>query len=488
MNDRLVPLLWENTDTSRVNQYIYPEPGDEEMPEALKTMARGEEGPAALSFPQHNELHVIRHFTRLAGLNYSIDSNMYPLGSCTMKYNPRINDAMASRDEFAGIHPKNAERAQGSLEILYNLQHLLQELSGFDAVSLNPAAGAQGELTGVMMIRKYHESRGDRARRYVIVPDTAHGTNPATVVMCGLEVKTVASDEAGQVDMEALKGMLGPDIAGMMLTNPNTLGIFEERVVEICSLVHEAGGLMYGDGANFNAIAGIVKPAELGFDVMHFNLHKTFGTPHGGGGPGAGPVGCSPELAEFLPGPLVGKSKEGSFDTFVPASSVGRMKTGFGNFGILLRAYSYIAGHGRDGVTRNSEMAVLKANYLRHLLKDILPAYHQTPSMHEFVATNPRKDAVSTMDIAKGLLDEGFHSPTVYFPLTVKEALMIEPTESESFEEIEAFAQALRRVIARADEDPDYLHHAPYSTILGRLDEVKANRKPVLSHKLSSES
>ncbi len=486
MNDKLVPLLWENIDTSRANQYIYPEDGDDKLPEALSAIARPESGEGSLKLPQHNELYVVRHFTRLAGLNYSIDSNMYPLGSCTMKYNPRINDAMASIDAFAGIHPKDSAEAQGSLEILYNLQHLLSQMSGFSAVSLNPAAGAQGELTGVMMIRKYHEARGDVHRRYVIVPDTAHGTNPATVTMCGLEVKTVPSDPSGKVDLTALKALLGPDLAGMMLTNPNTLGIFEEDVMEICSLVHESGGLMYGDGANFNAIAGIVKPAELGFDVMHFNLHKTFGTPHGGGGPGAGPVGCVPVLEEFLPGPIITEAG-GRYETFIPSNTIGRMKTGFGNFGILLRAYAYIAGHGVDGVRRNSEMAVLKANYLRHILKDKLPAFHGTKSMHEFVATNPKKDLVSTMDIAKALLDEGFHSPTVYFPLTVKEALMIEPTESESFEEIEEFAQALVRILEKAEEDPDYLHHAPYTTVLSRLDEVQANRKPVLRHDLHQE-
>ena len=469
-----VPLLWENPDTGQTNQYIYPNE-DEKLPKSFRAVERR----TNLRIPQHNELHVVRHFTRLAKLNFSIDSNMYPLGSCTMKYNPRINDFLAANSKFSMSHPFSD--AQGNLEILYRLQDLLRAVSGFDGISLMPAAGAQGEFSGVQMIRSYHEMRGDRKRSVMLVPDTAHGTNPATVTMCGMQVKTVNSSKYGQTDLDHLKSLLNDEVAGMMLTNPNTLGIFEEDIVKICHLVHEAGGLMYGDGANFNAIAGIVRPLDLGFDVMHFNLHKTFGTPHGGGGPGAGPMGCTKTLAEYLPGPVIIR-KEGKYLPKAPDKSIGRVKTGLGNFGILLRAYAYIIGHGLNGLRRNSEMAVLKANYLRKLLEKELPAFHDTKCMHEFVATNPLKNGVHTVDIAKSLLDYGFHSPTVYFPLTVKEALMIEPTESESFEEIEAFAEALKAILGSTNSNE--LNQAPTTTVVGRLDEVKANRQPVLKHSL----
>ena len=474
----LVPLLWENTDTSQTNQYIYSA-SDKKLPLSFYALERKEK----LNIPQHNELHVVRHFTRLAKLNFSIDSQMYPLGSCTMKYNPRVNDYLAAHPRFGMAHP--SLNAPGSFELLYRLQQALKELSGFDGVSLMPAAGAQGELCGLLMIRQYHELGGERERRVVLVPDTAHGTNPASVAMCGMEVRTVDSNKNGQTDLAHLKSLLNENIAGMMLTNPNTLGIFEEDIVEICRLVHEAGGLMYGDGANFNAIAGIVRPAELGFDIMHFNLHKTFGTPHGGGGPGAGPVGCTGPLSDFLPGPIIVKEGE-QYVPYHPKKSIGRIKTGFGNFGILLRAYAYIIGHGSNGLRRNSEMAVLKANYLRKLLEKELPAFFSTKCMHEFVATNPLKNGVRTMDIAKALLDHGFHSPTVYFPLTVKEALMIEPTESESFEEIEAFASALKQILATTESET--LQQTPMTTVVGRLDEVKANRNLILRHRLANKN
>lgn len=378
-DNRVLPLLWENSDTSEENQYI--QAGKEVLPQSFVALKRKKR----LCIPQHSELHVVRHFTRLAKDNFSIDSNMYPLGSCTMKYNPRINDSLAANPAFIHAHPSS--NAQGSLEILYQLQELLGKISGFDGVSLMPAAGAQAEFSGILMIRRYHELRGD-TRSVVLVPDTAHGTNPATVSMCGLQVKSVRSNSKGQTDIEHLKSLLDDDVAGMMLTNPNTLGIFEEDIMTICQLVHEAGGLMYGDGANFNAVAGIVRPAELGFDIMHFNLHKTFGTPHGGGGPGAGPIACVKFLSDFLPGPIILKKGGRSVPHF-PEKTIGRVKTGFGNFGILLRAYAYIISHGLNGIRRNSEMAVLKANYLRKLLERELPAFYNTKCMHEFVATNP---------------------------------------------------------------------------------------------------
>ncbi len=472
-------LLWEITDTAQSSEYFPPELN---VPDSFKKFDREQDASTSLKIPQHNELEIVRHFTRLAKENYSIDSNMYPLGCCTMKYNPRVSEVIAGAPGFLSMHPWLSENIQGGLQLLYELQDMLSKMSGFDGVSLTPAAGAHGELCGVMMIRKYHENKGDTKRKNIVVPDTAHGTNPATVSMCGMNVLTVPSDGEGHVDLKRLEELLDENCAGMMLTNPNTLGIFETSVRDICAMVHKAGGLMYADGANFNAIAGIVKPAELGFDVMHFNLHKTFGTPHGGGGPGAGPVGCTAELRDYLPGPVVVRKGDDEYAPHFPEKSIGRIKTGFGNVGILLRAYAYIKGHGADGVRRNSEMAVLKANYLRHLLRKELPAYFSSPSMHEFVSTNPKKDFVTTMDIAKALLDRGFHAPTVYFPLTVKEALMVEPTESESFEEIECFATALIEILHATSENPEEIRNTPVSTSLNRLDEVFANRNPVLKH------
>ncbi len=447
-----------------------------------------------LRLPEVSEQDVVRHFTRLSHANMAIDTTFYPLGSCTMKYNPKVNEAVASHSGFASHHPlATTDDSQGSLAVMYRLQHMLAEIAGFSQVSLQPAAGAQGELTGILMIRAYHESRGDTRRRKILVPDSAHGTNPATVTMAGYEAVEIPSDAEGNVDLGALREACGDDVAGLMITNPNTAGLFERNIEAVVDAVHGCGGLVYGDGANFNAILGIVRPGDLGIDVMHFNLHKTFSTPHGGGGPGAGPVGANETLADFLPGPIVGMSQpspdasdDGSDDSryeFVsPAQSIGRLRSFHGNFGMLLRAYAYILLHGADGLRAISENAVINANYLRHLTRDVFPAKFDRTCMHEFVSVGSRYEGVSTMDIAKRLLDYGYHAPTVYFPLIVKDALMVEPTESENRETLELFAEALALVAREAGNDPDLLHEAPLTTPRRRLDEVAAVRNLVLRY------
>lgn len=437
-------------------------------------------------FPELTEPEVIRHFTRISQRNYAIDTGFYPLGSCTMKYNPKLHEEAARLPGFAGAHPLQDEAlSQGALQLMYELQNHLGEISGFAAVSLQPAAGAQGELTGILVFRAYHLDRGDTQRSEVLVPDSAHGTNPATAAMAGLKVVEVQSDARGNVDLDDLKAKLSPRTAGMMLTNPNTLGLFEEHIVEICRLVHEAGGLMYGDGANFNAILGIAKPGELGFDFMHYNLHKTFTTPHGGGGPGSGAVGCTAELAPYLPGPRVRQREDGSYEFFTPEKSIGRMKAFHGNFGMLVRAWTYIRSMGAAGLREVSETAVLNANYVRVMLKDIYPQAIDRMCMHEVVLRGQIAGApkdVRTLDIAKRLIDYGFHPPTIYFPLIVPEALMIEPTETESKQTLDHFIATMRRIAGEAVEAPDVLHTAPTKAPVRRLDEVRAARQPILRY------
>lgn len=437
-------------------------------------------------FPELTEPEVIRHFTRISQRNYAIDTGFYPLGSCTMKYNPKLHEEAARLPGFAGAHPLQDEAlSQGALQLMYELQNYLGEISGFAAVSLQPAAGAQGELTGILVFRAYHLDRGDTQRSEVLVPDSAHGTNPATAAMAGLKVVEVQSDARGNVDLDDLKAKLSPRTAGMMLTNPNTLGLFEEHIVEICRLVHEAGGLMYGDGANFNAILGIAKPGELGFDFMHYNLHKTFTTPHGGGGPGSGAVGCTAELASYLPGPRVRQREDGSYEFFTPEKSIGRMKAFHGNFGMLVRAWTYIRSMGAAGLREVSETAVLNANYVRVMLKDIYPQAIDRMCMHEVVLRGQIAGApkdVRTLDIAKRLIDYGFHPPTIYFPLIVPEALMIEPTETESKQTLDHFIATMRRIAGEAVEAPDVLHTAPTKAPVRRLDEVRAARQPILRY------
>jgi glycine dehydrogenase subunit 2 len=456
-----------------------------------------------------SELDLVRHYTRLSQANFSIDTHFYPLGSCTMKYNPKVNERAASATGFTGQHPLEPEElSQGSLELMWRLQDLLERISGFERVSLQPAAGAQGELSGVLMIRAYHESRGDTERTKMLIPDSAHGTNPASVAMAGFEAVQIPTDEGGNADLAAVKEACGPDVAGIMITNPNTLGLFEAHIREVIDTVHDCGGLVYGDGANLNAILGVLRPADLDIDVMHFNLHKTFSTPHGGGGPGAGPVGAGPRLSEFLPGPIVMRQESAArqeaaaspaetrggrgrgtdnasatvgslFHFEMPARSIGRLKSFHGNFGVLVRAFTYILMHGEAGLRAIAENAVLNANYLKARISEVFPAAYERSCMHEFVASG-KIGEVETMDVAKRLLDYGFHAPTVYFPLIVKDALMIEPTESETRETIDAFADALRVVADEARRDPELLHGAPHQLPLQRLDEVKAARELVL--------
>ena len=449
--------------------------------------------PASLRLPEVDQLTVVRHFTRLSRLNFSIDAEFYPLGSCTMKYNPRINEATAALPGFRDSHPLlDAGGCQGNLALLGNLQACIAALSGFQAVSLQPAAGAHGELAGVLMIQAWHRSRGDHKRTRMLVPDSAHGTNPATCSMVGYETVALPSAPDGGLDLDALKAALDDRTAGLMLTNPTTLGLFERNIRVVCDLVHQAGGLIYGDGANMNAIAGIVKPAELGIDVMHFNLHKTFSTPHGGGGPGAGAVGANATLAEFLPGPIAmqesANPRQASQTPWVlrqPAHSIGALKAFWGNFGVLVRAYTYIRMLGPRGLRTMAEGAVLNANYLRILLGQHYRIPYDRVCMHEFVMQPPPSagqapGGIHTLDIAKRLIDYGFHPPTIYFPLIVPEAMMIEPTETESRETLDRFAAALIKIAAEITENPEVISSAPHDTPIGRLDEVSAARKPVL--------
>ncbi len=442
--------------------------------------------------PEISEMDLVRHYTRLSQLNFSIDTEFYPLGSCTMKYNPRINERVARFEGFTSSHPYQLdEEVQGNLRLMHELQEMLGEISGFKSLSLQPAAGAQGELSGVFMIKKYHKNRGDFERNIFLIPDSAHGTNPATVAMAGFKAVEVPSDKRGNIDLVQLKTLCrekyAGKISGIMVTNPNTLGLFEENISEVIEIVHESGGLVYGDGANLNAIMGIVRPGDLDFDVMHFNLHKTFSTPHGGGGPGAGPVGCNEKLKDFLPGSVIVKDEQTSdlYRRQLPSDSIGSMKSFYGNFGVLVRAYAYILAQGGDGLKEVSQTAVLNANYLRALLKDVLPSWFDRSCMHEFVASSKGlAEGVSTLDIAKRLIDYGFHPPTIYFPLNVPEALMIEPSESESIETVERFAQAMREIIEEAKLKPQLLQTAPHDHPICRMDEVKAVRVPILRERL----
>ncbi len=440
----------------------------------------------SLDLPEVSEGDLMRHFVHLSQMNYAVDIGMYPLGSCTMKYNPKVNEDAAALPGFASTHPyQPAETVQGNLKLMYGLQECLNAITGFAAASLQPAAGAQGELTGALMIRAYHQARGDTQRTLMLIPDSAHGTNPASTAMVGMEMVEIKSDARGLVDLADLRAHLSDRVAGMMLTNPNTLGLFERDILEITRMVHDVGGLMYGDGANLNALLGIVRPAELGFDVMHLNLHKTFSTPHGGGGPGSGPVVAAPVLADFLPGPTAtaaGPGDKAPYGLTMPVQSIGRVKAFYGHFGILVRAYTYIRMLGAAGLKGVSQIAVLNANYLQALLKDTYPVPHAGVCMHEFVAMGQLPDAsdVRALDIAKRLIDYGYHPPTNYFPLIVPEALMIEPTETEPKRVLDAFAQALIDIAREAREQPELLHAAPVNSPVGRMDEVRAARTLVL--------
>ena len=437
------------------------------------------------NLPQVSELEVLRHYKELSDMNFCIEKGFYPLGSCTMKYNPKVNELLASLEGFTDIHPATAdEDVQGALELMYKLQNALKEVTGMDAVTLQPAAGAHGELTGMMVIKKYFEVKGEN-RTKVIIPDSAHGTNPASAHLCGFEIVPVKSNERGQVDVEALKELLDADVAAIMMTNPNTLGIYEENVLEISKLMHENGSLLYYDGANFNAIMGYTNPKLMGFDVVHINLHKTFATPHGGGGPGAGPVCVREELKEFLPTPVIAFDGEKYFRKYDLQHSIGQVKGYFGNFGVLVRAYAYILMMGKN-LKHASENAVLNANYLKEKLKEAYLLPYDEPCMHEFVLSGEKQkheNGVSTLNIAKALMDENTHPPTVYFPLIVHEAIMIEPTESENKQRMDEFVEVMLKIAQEARVNPEKLISAPHTTPVKRIDETLAARRPDLRFK-----
>ncbi|MGD1996379.1 MAG: aminomethyl-transferring glycine dehydrogenase subunit GcvPB [Anaerolineae bacterium] len=479
------PLIFEASRAGRCAAAL-PEP-DVPRAELPEGMVRED-----LPLPEVSEPDLIRHYTRLSRLNYGVDTGFYPLGSCTMKYSPKINEEVARLPGFTRLHPYQDEKTvQGALLLMFSLQEFLGEIGGFAGVSLQPAAGAHGELTGVLMMHAYHLDRGEDQRNVILVPDSAHGTNPATTTMSGLEVVEIPSDERGNVDVEELEAACekhGDCLVGMMLTNPNTLGLFDEHLEEIARLVHAHGGLMYGDGANMNALLGVARPADLGFDVLHYNLHKTFSTPHGGGGPGSGPVGAALPLTDFLPGPIVAvdperSDDEGPFFTLTsPPKSIGRVKSFYGHFGVVVRAYTYIRMLGGAGLREVAEHSVLNANYLMSKVKKTYRVPFDRICMHEFVCEGRFDDVpdVHALDISKRLIDYGFHPPTNYFPLIVDEALMIEPTETESRETLDAFAEAMLSIAEEARANPDLLHDAPREAPVRRLDEVWAARNLIL--------
>jgi glycine dehydrogenase subunit 2 len=476
------PTIYELSSPGRYG-VRYPEPDVPSVP-----LPEGFERQD-LPLPEMSEQDVVRHFTHLSSLNYSIDGGFYPLGSCTMKYNPKINEEVARLPGFALTHPlQPIETVQGNLGLMFQLQEWLKEISGFAGVTLEPAAGAHGELVGVLIMRAYHKSRGEGHRNRILIPDSAHGTNPASSAMSGLDVVTLPSDSRGNVDLDALRAACNENLAGLMLTNPNTLGMFDEHLEQVIEIIHSCGGLVYGDGANLNALLGIIRPGDVGIDIMHFNLHKTFSTPHGGGGPGSGPVGVAAHLVDFLPDPLVGIIDEGdeevgpTFGFVHPAKTIGRVKSFQGHFSMLVRAYTYITMHGAAGLRSVAEYAVLNANYLLALLRKSYHVPYDRICKHEFVLEGRWEDVpdVRALDIAKRLMDYDFHPPTNYFPLIVHEALMIEPTETESKQTLDAFAGVMLKICEEAHAQPDLLTSAPHKTPVGRLDEVKAARELVL--------
>lgn len=487
MTNVLEPLIYEISASGRVGVNL----PDCDVPQsALPTDLMRD----TLDLPEVSENQVVRHFVRLSQLNHSIDTGFYPLGSCTMKYNPKINEDVARLPGFAHLHPHtDPEGAQGALAMMYQLQEWLAEVSGFKAVSLTPAAGAQGELAGILMIRKYHLDRGDTARTKILVPNSAHGTNPATVTMAGYDVIELPADEEGNVDLTALREACSGDkaktIAGMMITVPSTLGLFEAHILDVVQAVHDAGGLMYMDGANMNALMGIVKPGELGFDVMHYNLHKTFSTPHGGGGPGCGAVGVGEKLLDYLPGPIVdivapadGDNDAPLYGLVTPSQTIGQLKAFYGNFGMHIRAYAYIRAYGGEGLHEVSRHAVLNANYVRAKLMDTFTIPYPRYCGHEFVLEGHWEDApdVHALDISKRLMDYGIHPPTNYFPLIVPEALLIEPTETETKQTLDEFVEVMKKIAHEAKTSPELLHNAPHITPVSRVDEVKAAKELVL--------
>ncbi len=440
-----------------------------------------------LCLPSLSETEINRHYSELEKQVYGVNSGFYPLGSCTMKYNPKVNEAAAALPGFSGLHPLQPEHTvQGALELLNRSEKALCEITGMDRMTFQPAAGAHGEFTGLLLIKAYHQKRGEGEKRTkILVPDSAHGTNPASAAMAGFKVVNIPSGPDGCVDLEKLQEAAGEDTAGLMLTNPNTVGLFDKNILEITGIVHGAGGLCYYDGANLNAVMGIVRPGDMGFDVIHLNLHKTFSTPHGGGGPGSGPVGCKEFLAAFLPGKAAERREDGTYEFETPAESIGAVRSFWGNFLVVAKAYAYILSLGAEGIPEAAESAVLNANYLKKKLEDIYPMAYPGTCMHEFVMDLSKikeKTGVTALDIAKGLLDGGIHPPTMYFPLIVHEALMFEPTETESRETLDEAAELLRKLYRTACENPKELHEAPIHTPVRRLDEVQAARKPVLRY------
>lgn len=474
------PLIFEKGQKGRKGYSLPPSDVEEIKPQEVwpeKLVRQDLEG-----FPELSEVEVVRHFTRLAQWNYGVDSNMYPLGSCTMKYNPKINEELARLPNFAKAHPYQPEElAQGALQLLYELARLLGEISGMEQVTLQPAAGAQGELTGMLMIRAYLSDQGN-PRRKVLVPDTAHGTNPASSSLCRYQVVQVKSSEKGILSPAAVAEVMDEEVAALMITNPNTLGLFEENIKEIAAIVHEKGGQIYLDGANLNALLGLARVGDMGVDVVHFNLHKTFSTPHGGGGPGAGPVGVKKHLAPYLPVPLVTFDGSSYHLDYQRPKSIGKIKSFYGNFAVLIRAYAYILSMGAEGLKKASLVALLNANYLRVKLQEYYHLPYNSPCMHECVFSDrwQSRYGISALDIAKRLMDYGFHPPTIYFPLVVPGALMIEPTETEPKEVLDQFIAAMIKIAEEAQATPELLKKAPHKTKISRLDEVLANRKPKL--------
>ncbi|WML54036.1 aminomethyl-transferring glycine dehydrogenase subunit GcvPB [Neobacillus sp. PS3-12] len=486
MNNQDQPLIFESSTFGRVG-YSLPEMDVPEV-DIKSLLPEGYLRDEDAQLPEVSELDIMRHYTALSRRNHGVDSGFYPLGSCTMKYNPKMNENVARYNGFAHIHPLQDESSvQGALELMYDLQQHLVEITGMDEVTLQPAAGAHGEWTGLMLIRAYHEANGDTNRNKVIIPDSAHGTNPASATVAGLEIVTVKSNENGLIDLEDLKLVAGEDTAALMLTNPNTLGLFEENIVEVAEIVHAAGGKVYYDGANLNAVLSKARPGDMGFDVVHLNLHKTFTGPHGGGGPGSGPVGVKAELIPFLPKPVITKQGEEYVFDYDRPQSIGRVKPYYGNFGINVRAYTYIRSMGPDGLKAVTEYAVLNANYMMRRLADYYDLPYDRHCKHEFVLSGRRqkKLGVRTLDIAKRLLDFGYHPPTIYFPLNVEECIMIEPTETESKETLDSFIDTMIQIAKEAEENPEIVQEAPHTTVVGRLDETTAARKPILRYQNS---
>ncbi|RKQ37773.1 aminomethyl-transferring glycine dehydrogenase subunit GcvPB [Oceanobacillus halophilus] len=483
MSNQDFPLIFERSKPGRTG-FSLPELDvpEVELENELDGIYIRKEEP---ELPELSELELMRHYTGLSNRNYGVDSGFYPLGSCTMKYNPKINEDIARLDGFSHIHPyQDPKTVQGAMEMMFELQEALKEITGMYEISLQSAAGAHGEWTALMMIRRFHEANGDYNRTKVIVPDSAHGTNPASAAVAGFDAVTVKSNENGLVDLEDLKRVVGDDTAALMLTNPNTLGLFEKEILEMADIVHEAGGKLYYDGANLNAIMGYARPGDMGFDAVHLNLHKTFTGPHGGGGPGSGPVGVAKELEPFLPKPvLTKKDDQYIFDDNRP-QSIGRIKPYYGNFAINLRAYSYIRTMGAEGLKKVSEYAVLNANYMMRRLETAYDLPYEQHCKHEFVLSGrkQKKLGVRTLDIAKRLLDFGYHPPTIYFPLNVEEAMMVEPTETESKETLDGFIDTMLGIAKEAEEDPEIVQEAPHNTIVKRMDETTAARKPILRY------